>query len=159
MPAMRTSTIVALALSLSLTACATTSTRPVHSEFEDIPVPKGLTYRQDDSTIIESPTVKAARLLYRGRIEPASLGVSMRSTLDANGWRNVSNTLTGSDGAVQIYEKGGNTLQVRIWESWWYTYVELTASRALTGTQSGQAGQIAPATASPLGQPGQASTR
>ena len=151
--------LTVIAATLFLTACASNPPRPMRSEFEDIPVPKGLTYRQDDSTIIESPTVKAARLLYRGRIEPASLGVSMRSTLDANGWRNVSNTLTGSDGAVQIYEKGGNTLQVRIWESWWYTYVELTASRALTGTQSGQAGQIAQPTASPLGQPGPASTR
>jgi hypothetical protein len=131
MPPMRTTTFVALALSLSLTACATTPTRQVHSEFEDIPVPKGLTYQQDDSTIIESPSVKAARLIYRGRIEPASLGVAMKSTLDANGWRNVSSNSRGPDGTVQVYEKNGNSLQVRIWESWWYTYVELTASRAL----------------------------
>lgn len=132
MPAMRTSTLAALVLSFVLTAaCATTQTRPVQSEFEDIPVPKGLAYLKDDSTIIESPSVKAARLLYRGRIEPTSLGVAVRATLDANGWRSVSSTLQGSNGTVQVYEKNGNSLQVRIWEGWWFTYVELTASRAL----------------------------
>ncbi|MGH7392491.1 MAG: hypothetical protein ACREM3_23995 [Candidatus Rokuibacteriota bacterium] len=118
-----------------LTGCATSS-RAVRSEFEDIPVPKGLTYVEDRSTIIESPAVKAARLIYRGRIEPVSLGLAMRTTLEANGWRNVSVTSTGGQGTTQVYEKSGNSLQVRLWEGWYYTYVELTASRALGGSQA-----------------------
>ncbi len=118
-----------------LIGCATTS-RPLRSEFEDIPVPKGLSYLEDRSTIIESPSVKAARLIYRGRIEPVSLGVAMRTTLEANGWRSVSATSAGGQGTTQVYEKGGNSLQVRVWEEWYYTYVELTASRALGGSQA-----------------------
>src|SRR5713226_8122967 len=64
---------------LLLGACASAPTNPARSEFEDIPVPKGLTYLADKSTIIESPTVKAARLVYRGRLEAASLGAARRS--------------------------------------------------------------------------------
>ena len=117
--------------SLLLAACASTPTR-VRSEFEDIPVPKGLDFVDDKSTIIESPTVKAARLIYRGRIEVTSLGSALKTTLKANGWRTVSTTTTGEHCTTQIYEKGGSALQVRIWEGWYYTYVELTGSRSLS---------------------------
>lgn len=116
---------------LLLAGCATTPSRALRSEFEDIPVPKGLTYLEDRSTIIESPSVKAARLLYRGRIEITSLAAAMRTTLEANGWRSVSATTSAPHGTTQVYEKGGNSLQVKLWEGWYYTYVELTASRAL----------------------------
>jgi hypothetical protein len=114
-----------------LTGCATLSTKTSRSEFEDIPVPKGLTYVESDSTIIESPAVKAAKLVYRGRVEPVSLGNAMRSTLETNGWRHVSSATAGVKGTTQVYEKPGHTLQVRVWEGWYYTYVELTASRTL----------------------------
>jgi hypothetical protein len=114
--------------------CASAPPRAVRSEFEDIPVPKGLDYREAESTIIESPSVKAARLLYRGRIEPASLATAMRTTLEANGWHHVSTATTAQQGTTQVYEKAGNSLQVRLWEGLWYTYVELTASRALQAT-------------------------
>ncbi|MDP3768474.1 MAG: hypothetical protein Q8S13_10705 [Dehalococcoidia bacterium] len=128
---MRIRALVVPLLTLLVTAaCATTASRPVRSEFEDIPVPKGLSYLEDQSTIIESPSVKAARLLYRGRVEVGSLGVAMRTTLEANGWRSVSSTSAGAQGLLQVYEKAGNSLQVRIWEGLYFTYVELTASRA-----------------------------
>jgi hypothetical protein len=120
-----------VAVVLLLAGCATSSSRVLRSEFEDIPVPKGLAYLEDRSTIIESPSVKAARLLYRGRIEITSLAAAIRTTLEANGWRSVSATTAAPHGTTQVYEKGGNSLQVRLWEGWYYTYVELTASRAL----------------------------
>src|SRR5499426_2144725 len=123
---------VAAFLVIALTAgCATTSSRPTQSEFEDIPVPNGLTYQPDKSTIIESPTVKAARLVYRGRLEINSLSAAMRTTLEANGWRHVSTTAVSDHGVTQIYEKAGSSLEVRLVDGWWYTHVELTASRAL----------------------------
>src|SRR5206468_12937537 len=122
---------VAAFLVLALTAgCATTSSRPVRSEFEDIPVPKGLTYQPDKSTIIESQTVKAARLVYRGRLEAESLALALRTTFEANGWRHVSSTAVASHGTTQVYEKSGSSLEVRLLDGWWFTYVELTASRA-----------------------------
>ena len=127
--------LIAAILMITTAACASAPPRPVRSEFEDIPVPKGLTYQPGRSTVIESPMVKAARLVYRGRVEPESLSVAMRTTLEANGWRNVSSTTTSGTGATQVYEKGGNSLQVQIWEGLIYTYVELTASRALQPPQ------------------------
>ena len=128
---MRLHRLIALTLALSaVTACASAPPRAVRSEFEDIPVPKGLAYQGDRSTIIESPTVKAARLVYRGRLEIESLALAMRTTLEANGWRHVSSTTVSTHGTTQVFEKTGSSLEVRLWEGWWYTYVELTASRA-----------------------------
>ncbi|MBI4593297.1 MAG: hypothetical protein HY728_03705 [Candidatus Rokubacteria bacterium] len=120
-----------LLIALVVGGCVTSPTRPVRSEFEDTPMPKGLTLLEDHSTVIESPSVKAARLLYRGRIEVSSLATATRTTLEANGWRHVSSATAGDQGTTQVYEKAGNSLQVRFWEGWYYTYVELTASRAL----------------------------
>jgi hypothetical protein len=115
-----------------LTACATAPSRPVRTEFEDIPVPKGLAYLDDQSTIIESSHLKAARLVYRGRLEPVSLGVALRTTLEANGWRHVSSATSADNTAAQIFEKSGQSLHVRLWEGFWFTYVELTAGRVIT---------------------------
>jgi len=115
-------------------ACASAPPRPVRSEFEDIPVPRGLTLDLDKTTIIESPSVKAARLFYRGRIEPESLAQAFRTTLEANAWRHITSTTLAGQGATQVYEKGGNSLHVRIYEGWWYTWVEVTATR-VTGRQ------------------------
>jgi hypothetical protein len=120
-------------LTFVLAGCATFgSSKTARSEFEDIPVPRGMSYVEDRSTIIESPTVKAAKLVYRGRVEPVSLASAMRSTLETNGWRHVSTSTAGDQGTTQIYEKPGNALHVRVWESLYYTYIELTASRTQT---------------------------
>src|ERR1041384_2794617 len=114
---MKTSRMLAGALLVvTLAGCATFSPKVARNEFEDIPVPKGLAYVETDSTIIESPAVKAAKLVYRGRVEPVSLGNAMRSTLEANGWRHVSTATAGDKGTTQVYEKPGNALQVRVWE-------------------------------------------
>src|SRR3990172_12575549 len=93
---------------IALTACASSPPRQQRSEFEDIPVPKGLAVDMNKSTIIESPTVKAARLFYKGRVEIESLAVAFRTTLEANGWRNISATTASDKGITQIYEKTGS---------------------------------------------------
>ena len=134
---MKTSrTLAGTLLVVILAGCATFAPKAARNEFEDIPVPKGLAYVENDSTIIESPAVKAAKLVYRGRVEVVSLGNAMRSTLEANGWRHVSTAMAGDKGTTQVYDKPGHALQVRVWESWYYTYVELTTSRALTAPTS-----------------------
>ena len=121
----------ALAVSLLLTACASNPPRPVRSEFEDIPVPKGLAYQQDESTVIETPNLKAGRHVYRGRLELDSLTTAIRSTLEANGWRHVSSTKSSQHGTTQSYEKEGDSLQVLLWEGWWFTYAEYSLGRVL----------------------------
>ena len=131
-PNIRTSMhrVVAAVFVVALSAgCATTSSKPPQSAFDDIPVPNGLTYLPSKSPVTESPTVKAARLVYRGRIEVDSLAAAMRATLEGNGWRQVSSTSTADHGITQIYEKSGSPLEVRLIDGWWYTYVEMTASR------------------------------
>lgn len=121
----------AIATALLLAACASAPSRATRVEFEDIPVPKGLAYRQEDSTIIETPNVKAGRHIYRGRIELDSLTTAIRTTLEANGWRHVSSTKTSRHGTTQVYEKEGDSLQVLLWEGLWYTYAEYTTGRVV----------------------------
>ncbi len=127
--------IIALVL-LTLVGCASAPPRPVQSGFEDIPVPKGLEFKADDSTIIESANVKAARQIYTGRVEPQSLATAFRTTLEANGWRHISSTSVPDQGITQVYEKGGNSLQVRIHERFWWTVAEVTTTRILSAPGS-----------------------
>jgi hypothetical protein len=123
---------VVLAVVLILSACASSPPQPQRSEFEDIPVPKGLTLDLNKSTVIESPAVKAARLFYKGRVEPESLAVAFRTTLEANGWRHLSSTTSADKGITQVYDKAGNSLQVMIYEGIYYTWVEVAATRVVT---------------------------
>ena len=128
--------LVLSAVVVTLTACASSPPRPQRSEFEDITVPKGLSLDLNKSTIIESPTVKAARPFYKGRLEPDSLGVAFRTTLEANGWRHLSSTTSADKGITQVYEKAGNSLQVMIYEGLYYTWVEVSATRVVTASQA-----------------------
>jgi hypothetical protein len=124
--------ILVVAISAAvLAACASNPPRPVKSQFEDIPVAKGMSYLSGDSMSIETPTVQAAREVYRGRIELESLATATRATLEANGWRHISTTKTSQHGINQVYEKGGTSLQVLLWESWIFTYAEYTTARVL----------------------------
>jgi hypothetical protein len=116
-------------LVLMLTSCASSGPARQRSEFEDVPVPAGLTLDQDRTTIIESPTVKAARLFYKSRIKPESLGLAYRSSLEANGWRHVSSTTSSSKGTTQVYEKQDSSLQILIYEGWYYTWTEVSTTR------------------------------
>jgi hypothetical protein len=125
---MNTKAFVTAALVLFAAGCATTP--PVRRQFDDISLPSGLVYQPGDSIVIESPTIKAAQLVYRGRLEPTTLGDAMRTRLEASGWRQVSRT-SSKDGARQVYEKDGAALDVHIYEGIWYTYLELSASQVL----------------------------
>ena len=123
--------VVFVTLVFTLAACATNPPRPVKSQFEDIPVAKGMNYLPGESMAIETPSVQAAREVYRGRIEIESLATATRATLEANGWRHVGTTKTGQHGINQIYEKAGTSLQVLLWEGLIYTYAEYTTARIL----------------------------
>jgi hypothetical protein len=123
---------------VALTACASSSSRQARSEFEDIPVPGGLTLDWNKSTVIESPSLKAARLVYKGRVEPNSLGVMFRTTLEANGWRHLASTTSSDKGTTQTYDKSGNSLQVVIYEGLYYTWVEMSATRLVVNSSTSQ---------------------
>jgi hypothetical protein len=127
---MKTLHLALLGLTLFLaTACATAL--PPRADFGDIPVPEGLAYQPDDSATIESVAVKAARHIYRSRLEPDSLATLIRTTLESSGWRHMSSTATPAQ-AVQVFQKANDTLQVRVWEGGmfnFYTYVEYAAAR------------------------------
>src|SRR6267378_3429238 len=123
--------IAVIAAALVLAACASNPPRAAKSQFEDIPVAKGMSYRPGDSTVIETPTVQAAREVYRGRVELESLATATRTTLEANGWRHLNTTKTAQHGINQVYEKQGTSLQVLLWEGLIYTYAEYTTARVL----------------------------
>ena len=126
--------LILCALVLAVASCASSAgpTRVQRSEFEDVPVPAGLTLDSSRTTIIESPTVKAARLFYKSRIKPESLAVGYRTALEANGWRHVSSTTSANKGTTQVYEKQDSSLQVLIYEGWYYTWTEVSTTR-ITG--------------------------
>jgi hypothetical protein len=126
---------IAVSALLFAVGCASVPAKPPYAAFESIAVPKGLEYRPGESTVIETPEVKAGRVVYRGRLEPETLAAAMRSSLEADGWRLVASTSSRS-GATQMYDKAGTQLQVRIWEGGplsWYTYVELAAAEMAAG--------------------------
>jgi hypothetical protein len=139
---MRTKTLatVIAVLALSLSACSTTKgIPPIRSEFMDIPLPDGLEYMADQSAVIESETVRAARLMYKSKFEPGSLVLSIQDGLLGQGWKLVRTTSFPGQGAMQLYEKGEASLQIRIWEGGAFkgsTYVELSGTRAVGRTRT-----------------------
>jgi hypothetical protein len=115
-------------------ACSTKGVPPIRSEFMDVPLPGGLTFVPKKSAVIESETVRAARLVYASRFEPGSLVLSLQEGLLGSGWRLVRSTSFPEQGTMQVYEKGEASLQVRVWEGGVFgasTYVELSGTRAL----------------------------
>src|SRR5436305_13152443 len=98
----------------ALAACASNPPRPVKSQFEDIPVSKGMSYQAGESMSIETPTAQAAREAYRGRGEIESLATATRTTLEANGWRHLNTTNTAQQRINQAYETQGTAPQVQL---------------------------------------------
>ena len=94
MTTMRVAAVAAVLLALA--GCASNPPRASKSAFEDIPVAKGMEYQLGESLSIETPTVQAAREVYRGRLEMDSLATATRATLEANGWRHLNTTKTVS---------------------------------------------------------------
>jgi hypothetical protein len=128
-------TMAAVVLVFSLAACSSTKgVPPIRSEFMDIPLPGGLEYIADQSAVIESETVRAARLMYSSKFELGSLVLSIQEGLLGQGWRLVRSSSFPGQGTMQLYQKDEASLQVRIWEGGAFkgaTYVELSGTRAL----------------------------
>jgi hypothetical protein len=131
---------VAVTLALFLSACSSTKgIPPIRSEFMDIPLPGGLEYIASQSAVIESETVRAARLVYSSKFEPGSLVLSIQEGLLGHGWRIVRTTSFPGQGTMQLYEKGDASLQFRTWEGGAFngsTYVELSGTRSVPRTRA-----------------------
>lgn len=137
--------LATIALALFVSACASTKgIPPVRSEFMDIPLPAGLEYLAAESAVIESETVRAARLMYSSKFEQGSLVLSIQEGLVGAGWRLVRTSSFPNLGTIQLYNKDEASLQVRIWEGGAFkgsTYVELSGTRALPRTKTTAATQ------------------
>jgi hypothetical protein len=144
---MKTHVAATLVLVLFTTACATTAMR---RQFDDVPIPTGLTYQPDRSVVIESQAVKAGQLVYRGRLEPDSLGEVMRALLEPNGWSVVSRTTSPKDGIRLTYEKDGRALEVHITEELWYTYLTVSSSQAIQAEAAAATAESTATTAEPI---------
>ena len=124
-----------LGVLLFAAGCATTSVPPLRSEFGDVPLLEGLAYRPGQTVVIETRSVRTARLLYRGRMEPGSVVVEMQKGLEGNGWRLIRTTSVAGHRTMQLYEKGEGSLQLQVWEGGlfgYYTYVEVSGTRPLS---------------------------
>jgi hypothetical protein len=142
---MRMKMLATVALALFVSACSSTKgIPPVRSEFMDIPLPAGLEYIAGESAVIESETVRAARLMYSSKFEQGSLVLSIQEGLVGAGWRLVRTSSFPNLGTIQLYNKDEASLQVRIWEGGAFkgsTYVELSGTRALPRTKTTAATQ------------------
>jgi hypothetical protein len=142
---MKTKMLATLAVAVALSACASTkSIPPLRSEFMDIPLPGGLEYIPGESAVIESETVRAARLMYSSKFEAGSLVLSIQEGLVGSGWRLVRASSFPTLGTIQLYEKGEASLQVRIWEGGAFngsTFVELSGTRATARAKTAAATQ------------------
>ena len=122
--------LAAIASVVLLSACASAPVRPVADGLSDVPIIEEMTYVAERSTIIDGPSVKASRLVYRGRFEPQSVAESMRKGLEKSGWRHL-NTINASNSTItQSYEKPGGSVHLVVWEGSWYTYVEVMVARS-----------------------------
>jgi len=92
-------------------------------------VPKGLAYVEGDSTIIESPSVKAASSSIAAASSRWSLGNAMRSTLESERWRHISTAMAADKATTQVHDKPGMPA-VRVWRVGTHLR-ELTTSRSL----------------------------
>jgi hypothetical protein len=121
--------LVAAGLCLALAACSGAPIQPALTSFTDIPVPEGMAYQPDRSGVVDGPTIKAARLVYKGRLEVESLSASMRQGLEQNGWKHVRTATAANRSINMVFEKPGADLQLTVWEGSWNTFLDITVGR------------------------------
>ncbi len=116
-----------LAVALLAVSCAPAPSTRIQSQFPDLPLPSAIAYQPGRSLIVDSPSVKAAHLVFRGRVEAESLALGMRASLETQGWRHVSSS-SDRGRMVQVYERGAQTVQLEITDELWFTYLTVDVS-------------------------------
>ena len=124
-------TVAAFLVLAFAAGCATRVPQAVAERVRGHPRPEGAHLPAGQVDDHESPTVKAARLVYRGRLEVESLGLGHADHPRGERLASRQQHAVADQGVTQIYEKAGSSLEVRLLDGWWFTFVELTASRSL----------------------------
>jgi hypothetical protein len=91
--------------------------------FEDILIPHGLKLEMDKSFIYETPSFKAGKLVFSGRVEPQSLASFFTTNMERDGWKLVNKF--GFKDVVLNFSKSKKTCAVNIYDRPIYTIVEV----------------------------------
>ena len=95
--------------------------RYVH--FEDVLIPHGLKLQMDQSFIYETPSLKAGKLVFSGRVEPQSLASFFTNNMERDGWKLVNKF--GFKNLVLNFSKPDKTCMVNIYDRPVKTIVEI----------------------------------
>jgi hypothetical protein len=91
--------------------------------FEDVLIPHGLKPQMDKSFIYETPSLKAGKLVFSGRVEPQSLANFFTNNMERDGWRLVNKF--GFKDLVLNFTKPDKTCMVNIYDRPIKTIVEI----------------------------------
>ncbi len=91
--------------------------------FEDILIPYGLKLDMDKSFIYETPSFKAGKLVFSGRLEPQSLASFFTANMERDGWKLINKF--GFKDVVLNFSKSKKTCTVNIFDRPIYTLVEV----------------------------------
>lgn len=92
--------------------------------FEDVLIPHELKLEMDKSFIYETPSLKAGRLVFSGRVQVNSLSIFFTHNMEKDGWRLVNKfgfkdvvlnfSKSNKNCTVNIYDRPINTM-VEVW--------------------------------------------
>ncbi|MBI2369640.1 MAG: hypothetical protein HYV08_05265 [Deltaproteobacteria bacterium] len=111
------------------------------AEFPDIPVTQDFTLVEDRTLVIESPSVKAGRIVYRAQVKEAGLVSYFREAMLRQGWRLVSATRMGNEGTTLAYQQEDKSAVLRIREGWLSSTVEIVVTDVLRDRKGPAAGR------------------
>ena len=97
--------------------------RARYFHFEDVLIPQGLKPQMDKSFIYETPSFKAGKLVFSGRVEAQSLANFFTNNMERDGWKLVNKF--GFKNLVLNFSKPDKTCMVNIYDRPIKTIVEV----------------------------------
>ncbi len=85
---------------------------PVIPEFGDVPIPRALNRRNDQSFIYEAPGTVIGVVVYTGRVDPNSVNGFFREQMPIHGWRLLN--AFRDESTDLFYLKGNRSCQISI---------------------------------------------
>lgn len=105
------------------TASTPTSAQSLSYGFPDIPVPRELDLQPDDSYVYQEGKIKAGVITLKGRVEIGSLITFFQTAMPRQGWTSKGGFRYRR--SVLAFEKPGKTCVISMYETLFYTYVEI----------------------------------